>query len=132
MKRTIIFTVMMAALIACAFGQNYTVQNVTGRVEREAGSQRVAVRAGDSLPGDTLIYTGVGASLVVNNGERTVTVQAARSGRLEELAAAASGIRISGNIARVDTRVVSRTTAQVSTASARASDAAQDEDIAAE
>jgi hypothetical protein len=49
-----------------------------------------------------------------------------------DLASAASGVRISGNIAKTDTGAVTRTTAQASTASARASDAAQGEDIAAE
>ncbi|MCL2066431.1 MAG: hypothetical protein FWG99_03080 [Treponema sp.] len=132
MKKMVIFTLMLIVLTVCVFAQDYTVQSVTGRVEREIGGQRAAVRAGDSLSADALIHTGVGASLVVRSGEGTFTVQAARSGKLVDLAVAASGVRISGNVARVDTGVVGRTTAQVSTASARASDAAEEEEISDE
>jgi len=132
MKKIAILFVMMCALTVCVFAQSYTVQNVTGRVQQEKGGKSVDVKAGDTLSADTVIHTGVGASLVLKEGDKTFTVTAARNGKVAELIIAASGIRIGGNIAKTDTSVASRTTAQASTASARASDAAQDADIAAE
>ena len=133
MKR-IIFLVLIAAVItAAAAAQNYTVQSVTGRVQRESGSSRIDIAVGDVLSADTIIHTGIGAALVVRDGERTLTVPAAQNGRrLSELAVGGIGVRISGNVAQVDTGAVNRTTAQIGTASARASDAAEDDDIAAE
>jgi hypothetical protein len=132
MKRIVILTVMLCAMTVCVFAQNYTVQSVTGRAQQEKGGNRVELKPGDTLTAETVIYTGVGASLILKEGDKTLTVPAARSGKVAELAAAASGVRISGNVAKTDTGVVSRTTAQASTASARASDAAGDADIAAE
>jgi len=133
MKRFIILAVFVCVIVSFAFAESFTVQNVTGRVERESAGQRVAVKTGDTLDGETVIYTGVGASVVLKDkGDKTFTVPAARNGKVTELAKAASGVRVSGSVARTDTGVVSRTTAQVSTASARASDAAKDEEIADE
>jgi hypothetical protein len=131
MKKIVLLAIMALAMTAAAFAQNYTVQNVTGRVQQERGNNRVDVNAGDTLTAETIIHTGIGASLVLKEGDRTLIVPAASNGRVSELAAS-SGVRISGNIARTDTGAVSRTTVQASTASARASDAARDEDIAAE
>jgi len=132
MKKIAVLAVMMCALTACVFAQSYTVQNVTGRVQQEKGGKLVDVKTGDVLSADTVIHTGVGASLSLKDGDKTFTVQAARDGKVAELAATASGVRIGGNVAKTDTSVASRTTAQASTASARASDAAQEADIAAE
>ena len=133
MKKIMILAVLACVITAFAFAEKFTVQNVTGRVERESNGQRTAVKAGDTLDGETVIYTGVGASIVLKDGvDKTFTVPAARNGKVAELAKAASGVRVSGSVARTDTGAVSRTTAQVSTASARASDAAKDEDIADE
>jgi hypothetical protein len=132
MKRIVFLAVMLCAMMVCVFAESYTVQSVKGRVQQERGGNRVELKAGDTLSADTVIHTGVGASLVLKQGDKTLTVHAARSGKVSELAAAASGVRISGNVAKTDTSAVSRTTAQTSTASARASDAAQDGDIAAE
>jgi hypothetical protein len=132
MKKIVFLAVMAFAMTAAVFAQNYTVQSVTGRVQREQGSGKADVKAGDILTAETVIHTGVGASLVLKDGEKRLTVPAARSGKVAELASATSGVRIGGNVSKTDTAAVSRTTGQVSTASARASDAAQDEDIAAE
>ena len=132
MKKIVFLAVLMIAAAVCAFAQSYTVQSVSGRVQRESGSNRLDVGVGDILTADTVIITGVGTSLVLKAGDRTFTVPAARNGKVSELAAASSGVRIGGNVVRTDTGAVSRTTGQVSTASARASDAARDEDIAAE
>lgn len=131
MKRIAILAFLLCVAV-CVFAQSYTVQSITGRVQQEKGNGRVDVKVGDTLSANTVIYTGVGASLLLKEGEKTFTVPAARSGKVGELTAAASGVRINGNIAKVDTGAVNRTTAQVSTASARASDAAKEEDIAAE
>jgi len=132
MKKLIVLLALLFAMTVCAFAQNYTVQGVTGRVQQEKGGSRVEVKAGDTLTAETIIHTGVGASLVLKEGDKTFTVTAAKSGKVAELAAAASGVRISGNIAKTDTTTVGRTTTQVSTASGRASEAAGQADIAAE
>jgi len=132
MKRITVLLVMFFALTVCVFAQNYTVQTVTGRVQQEKGGSRVEVKVGDTLSAETIVYTGIGASLVLKEGDKTLTIPAARSGKAAELAQAASGVRINGNIATTNTAAVNRTTAQASTASARASEAAQDGDIAAE
>jgi hypothetical protein len=130
--RRVFLAVLMAGLALSVFAQSYTVQSVAGRVEREEGAQRVAVKAGDALGSDAVVHTGIGASLVLREGERTLSVPAARSGRVAELATVSAGVRIGGNIAHTDTGAVARTTAQVSTASARASEMAMDGDIAEE
>ena len=131
MKKIGFVVALVCILAAFAFAESFTVQNVTGRVERESGSQKVAVKAGDTLDGETVIYTGVGASVVLkDSGDKTFTVPAARNGKVAELTKA--GVRIGGTVSRTDTGAVSRTTAQVGTASARASDAAGDDDIASE
>jgi hypothetical protein len=133
MKKIILLAVLAFAMTAAAFAQNYTVQSVTGRVQQEKGNSRIDIKAGDTLTAGTVIHTGVGATLVLKSGDKTVTIPAARSGKVSELTASASGgVRIGGNVAKTDTGEVTRTTGQVSTASARASDAAGEEDIAAE
>jgi len=133
MKKILILTVLVCVITAFAFADNFTVQSVTGRVERVSGNQRVAVTVGETLNSNIVIHTSVGASLVLRDANgATITVPAARNGTVAELTRASSGVRIGGNVARTDTDTVSRTTAQAGTASARASDAAGDDDIAAE
>jgi hypothetical protein len=132
MKKLLWCAIFVCAVTVFSFAQDYTVQSVSGRVQREANGARVDVRAGDALTAETVIHTGIGASLILSEGGRTLTIPAARDGTVAQLSSATTGVRISGNVSRVDTGAVSRTTGQVSTASARASDAAQDEDIAAE
>jgi hypothetical protein len=132
MKRTLLFAVLVCVVAAFTFAQSYTVQSVSGRVQQEANGVRIDVKAGDTLSANTIVHTGIGASLVLIDGGKTLTVPAAKSGKVTELSVAASGIRITGNVTQVNTSAVTRTTGQVSTASARASDAAQGEDIAAE
>ena len=132
MKKVLMLCTLMCAMTVCVFAQNYTVQSIKGRVQQEKSGKLVDVKAGDTLSADTVIHTGVGASLVLKEGDKTFTVTAARNGKVAELITAASGVRIGGNVAKTDTSAVSRTTAQASTASARASDAAEDGDIAAE
>jgi len=126
-----VFAILFCLVTAAAFASDFTVQTVTGSVEREAGSQKVAVKSGEALSGDTVIHTGQGASVVLRaaNG-RIITVPAAQNGTVADLTR--PGIRIGGNVAQTNTDSISRTTAGSATASARASDAAGDDDIAAE
>jgi hypothetical protein len=133
MKKIVLLAVMAFAMTAAVFAQSFTVQSVTGRVQQEKGSSRVDVKAGDTLTAETILHISVGASLVLKDGDKTFTVKAASNGsKVADLASAASGVRISGNVAKTDTTAVTRSTGQASTASARASEAAQDGDIAAE
>jgi hypothetical protein len=132
MRKGILVLLIAFAVTLTAAAQNYSVETVTGRVQKVSGTNRVDIKEGDILPADTVIQTGVGASLVLRQGDDTFTIPAARNGNLEELISASSGVRINGNVARVDTATATRTTGQVTTASARASDAAEDDDIAAE
>ena len=133
MKRIIFLVLIAMAVTAVVSAQNFTVQSVTGRVQREAGNNRIDIAVGDVLSANTIIHTGIGASLVLRDGERTLNIPAAQNGKsLAELAQGGTGVRISGNVIQVDTGAVNRTVGQVSTASARASDAAGDDDIAAE
>ena len=129
MKRIFILLVLISVLASSLFAQSYTVQNVTGRVQRESGGNKIDVRAGDTLTADTVVHTGVGAFLVLGEGDKTFTIPATRSGRIGELITAAAGVRVGGSVNRVDTSAVSRTTGQVSVASARAADVAIDKDI---
>ena len=134
MKKILVLAILACVITAFAFAtENYTVQNVTGRVERESGGQRVMVKAGETLDAETIVHTGVNSTLTLKSGEgKTFTVNAARNGKVAELTKVASGVRIGGNVARTDTGSVNRTTAQVGTASARASDQAGADDIASE
>ena len=133
MKKIALGLLIALALASALNAQNYTVQSVSGRVQREAGSRKIDVAAGDVLSADTLIHTGIGASLVLREGEKTFSIPAAQNGKMvRDLVTAGAGVRISGNVTRINTGAAARTTAQVSTASARASDAAADDDIAAE
>ena len=132
MKKIVFWAVLMIAAAVCVFAQSYTVQSVSGRVQREAGNNRVDVNTGDTLTADTVIHTGVGATLTLKEGDKNYTVPGARSGKVKELATTSSTVRIGGNIATTDTGAVARTTGQTSTASARASEAAAEDDIAAE
>jgi len=133
MKKLLVFAILVSVVAVFAFADNFTVQSVTGRVERESGSQRVVITVGETLNSNAVIHTSVGASLVLTDASgKTVTVPAARKGTVADLAKASSGVRIGGSVARTDTTAASRTTAQAGTASARASDAAGDEEIAAE
>ncbi|MDR1410681.1 MAG: hypothetical protein LBI91_00585 [Spirochaetaceae bacterium] len=129
MKKIVLVLTALLAVCGAAFAQSFTVQSVSGRVEREADGGWKTVQAGDALNGETVIRTGIGARLAVVSGGKTFSVGAVQNGRLAALAGNSGGIRIDGRVARTDTGEVSRTTGRVSTASARASDAAAEEDL---
>jgi len=132
MKKIMILIIMMSVFAGYVFAQDYSVESVTGSVQRESGNNRIGLRPGEILNPDTVIHTAAGSLLVLKFGERTITIPAARSGKVSDLASAGSGLRIGGNVSRVETGALARTGGQASTASARASDAAQGDDIAAE
>ena len=133
MKKMLLAVIAFMAIGGAVFAQSFTVQSVSGRVERETGGGRwEAVKAGDALTGETVIRTGIGAALTLASDGRTFSVGAVQTGQLASLAGTPGGIRIDGRVIQTDTGAVSRTTGRVSTASARASDAAEEEDIAAE
>jgi hypothetical protein len=137
MKKILLVLIVFMAICGAAFGQSFTVQSVSGRVERETGDGKwEAVKAGDTISGETVIRSGIGAALTLASGGRTFSVGAVQTGKLAALAGNSGGIRFDGQVAKTDTgevsRTTGRTTGRVSTASARASDAAAEEDIAAE
>jgi len=130
MKKIVFLVIIMAVAAASAFAQTYTVDSVTGRVQRDAGGRMVDVRVGDVLADDTVIRTAVGASVVLIDAGNSFTIPAGRNGKIEELISGTA--RIGGNVSSVDTGTVSRTTGQVSTASARASVAVNAPNVADE
>lgn len=132
MKKLVLLMVTGLALAGAAFGQSYTVQSLTGRVEAEVGGQWKALKAGDTLEADAVIRTGVNAAVTLKSGEQTFNIGAVQKGAVSALAVSAAGIRIEGKVSQTDTGAASRTSGRVSTASARASNAAAEEDIAAE
>jgi hypothetical protein len=132
MKKALLFLIVMMAICGAAFAQSFAIQSVSGRVEQETGGRWTAVKAGDTISGETVIRTGIGARLTLASDGRTFSIGAVQTGSVASLAGNAAGIRIDGRVAQTDTGAVSRTTGRISTASARASDAAAEEDIAAE
>ena len=133
MKKLMMFAFLACVITAFGFAESFTVQNVTGRVEQELNGQRVALKGGEILSGEAVIHTGIGASVVFTDGrEKAITIPSARNGKVAELVKTVAGVRIGGNVTRTDTGTVNRTTAQIGTASARASDAAGELDVAAE
>jgi len=130
MKRLIFMAILVCLTAAFVFAENFTVVSVTGRVEKESGNQRVAVRVNEVIDGDVVIHTAADASVVLRDESgRSVTVAASRDGSVAELTRATPGVRVGGTISRTDTSAAGRTTAQVGTASARASTAVVESDI---
>jgi len=133
MKKVLMVLVIALAVTAVVSAQSFTVQSVSGRVQREASNRMVNIATGDTLSADTVIHTGIGATLILKEGDKTFTVPAGQNGKkVSELIGSGSGIRIGGNVTQSHTGTINRNVAQVSTASARASDAAADDDVSAE
>jgi len=131
MRKGILVLVVFLLAAGFVFAQDFIVESVSGRVQKESGNSRVNIAVGERLNPDTIVHTGVGASLVLRQGDRTFNIPAANMGKVGELAVNPRA-RVGGNVATTDTSAVSRSRSQVSTASARASDAAEEDDIAAE
>jgi len=138
MKRTVLMLVIgLAVTVAAAVWAqaqapvlSYTVQEVTGRVERDTGGNKwVAVKVGDTLKGDTVIRTVIGAKLTVKSGDTVYTVDPVKNGKLADIAASGTAIQIQGRVSQTDTSTGGRGAGKVSTASGRASDAAGEIEI---
>jgi hypothetical protein len=134
MKRFVITMVIALAVTAAVFAQSgsasYTVQEVTGRVERDVGNGKwEAVKAGETLRADAVIRTVIGASLIVKDGDAIFTVGPMKNGKLADIASVGAAIQIQGKVSQTDTGATSRTSGRLSTASARASDAAGEIEI---
>jgi len=128
--RKLFFVLVIALAVTTAVSAQYVVQEVTGRVERDAGNGRwEAVSAGETLRADAVIRTMIGANLIVRNGDDVLAVGAMKNGRLSELLSGGAAIQIQGRVSQVDTGEGGRSSGRLSTASARASDAAGEIEI---
>ncbi len=113
--------------------QEIVVQNVVGRVEREIADGRTeAVKRGMRLTPATVIITGVNSTLVIRVDDRVYTIRALQKDTIANLISALTanrgGVRIRGTADTSDVNTDSgpnRT--NISTASTRAEDAADDE-----
>jgi hypothetical protein len=129
MKRMLMLLIISLAATTI-FAQSFTVQEVTGRVERDTGNGNwTAVTRGETLRADSVIRTVIGSSLTVRNGDQVLTVPAMKNGRLSDIAGIGAAITIQGRVSETDTSAVRDNAARVTTASARASDAAGEAEI---
>ena len=121
-----------AAIFAETVPGDFTVQSVTGKVEREvsAGNWEPVTR-GMKLSPATVINTGLNSNLVLRAEGKSVTIKAMQKGTVEKLTAglanASSGIRLGSRAVKSDAAEDAgpgRT--NISTASTRASDATED------
>jgi hypothetical protein len=79
-----------------------------------------------------VIRTGIGAQLTLSFEGKTLSVGAVQTGPLATLAENSTAIRIDGRVVQTDTSQLSRNTSRISTAAARAGDASEESNIAAE
>lgn len=124
-----LFLALLFSLTTALFAQQYTVTEVRGQPQVGGqvltvgqtfiGTEVLQLRIGQSL---TLVKDGIEARVAA--GANNLTIEAAYNRFL--------GSRITGQVTVTDTSAVNRTTRQASTASARASDAAGELDLAAE
>jgi hypothetical protein len=139
MKKAMLLALVLVAAVgifavyAEAVAQDYTVKTVTGKVEREVSAGNwEAVTPGMKLAPQAVINTGLNSSLVLNSGERVVTIKAMQKGSVDKLVAnagnAKGGIKIGAKVSEsaVNTDSDKNKTTNVSTASTRASDATKD------
>jgi len=127
MKRIVLVLVIAFAFTMAVSAQTYTVQEITGRVERSAGGSRwEPLNVGDTLLEDTVIRTVIGANLTVRIGDELFSIGAMKNGKLIDLLHGDAVIQIQGRVSQIDTEAGERITTRVTTASARASDAAGD------
>jgi hypothetical protein len=130
MKKFLMIALLAGIITGIVFAaDSYTVQSVTGKVEREvAPGKWEEIKAGASLTAATVVKTAINSKLVLKNGDKTFDVPAMKRGAVETFVEAnvATGVRIGGKVYESDTSAAVRGTANISTASARASDAAGD------
>lgn len=133
MKKYLIL--ILISMMAVPLFAQYTATDVRGRVELETSPNIwQIVSNGDNLTGACVIRTGLGASVVFEDPEGVAhVILSNRVGMIVDLIHDNQRIRLNvGNITRVDTAPSGRVTRAIPTASARASDAAGDLDIAEE
>jgi hypothetical protein len=107
MGKTIFAVFLLGALLAGpVFADEYAVEGVTGKVEREVspGKWQVIAR-GMTLDSATIIDTGPNAQLMLNTGGRFLIVRARQRGTVESLIedASVSGVRIGEKAAESET-----------------------------
>ena len=133
MKKLVLAALIAMAVSAVAFAQSYTVQEITGRVERDAGGGKwELVKAEETIKAGTVIKTGIGASLKIKLDDQVLTIGPAKTGKIEEIAGSGAGITLQGKVSQTDTSAAGRSSGSAVTASARASSAAAEIDIAEE
>jgi hypothetical protein len=122
-KNLVLILLVAFAVAGTAFAlENYTVQKVSGKVEREKNGVWEAVKTGDIVTGETVLRTAIGASVTLVTGGTTSVIGPAKNGTVTALIR--GRIQIGGQVSKTDTEESERTTGRVGTASARASDAA--------
>jgi hypothetical protein len=130
MKKMLLAAIILGFVcVSAAFALDYTVQTIIGTVEREVSPGKwEALKAGTVLSDATVVNVGLNSSLVLQGGDKPLTINAMQKGALKTLVqtGSSSGIRIGGRVSESNTAVTARGTANVSTASTRASDAAAD------
>ena len=129
MKATLLAVFISLTVTGMAFAQDYIVQEVTGNVEKSAGSGNwTPVKAGEVLKAETVIRTAADSSITVKSGGQTHAIGPMRNGRIANLARSGA-IQVQGRVSQTDTSEVNQGTGRVSTASARASSSADDIEI---
>jgi len=120
------------ALVAETVAGEYTVQSVTGKVEREVSAGNwEAITRGMKLSPATVVNTGLNSNLVLKADGKAVTIKAMQKGTVEKLT---SGLANAGTGIKLGSRAIKSDAAEdsgpgrtnISTASTRASDATGD------
>ena len=133
MKKILVFVLVSMIAAVGIFAQSYTVDEVSGSVTIDTGGGKLEqIKVGDKLTADTIIRTGIGASLKVKLDELTLIVGSAKNGRLGDLAGSSTGIQIQGRVSQTEDGEGGRTSGRTVTATARAADAAADLEVAEE
>jgi hypothetical protein len=94
MKRPVLAAIVFVLASNFLFAaDNYTVQSVSGKVEREVAPHKwEAVVAGMILSPSTVVDLGLQAMLILSDGEQTVTIRPRQKGTIETLVNSGSGL----------------------------------------
>jgi hypothetical protein len=99
MKKTLFPVFLLGVILAgMVFAEDYTVESVTGKVEREVSPGKWQLLArGMVLGSAAVIDIGLNAQLVLSAGSKFVTINAMQKGTVENLIDGTSvpGVRIS-------------------------------------
>jgi hypothetical protein len=125
MKKTLI-SVLLIALVGLSVFADYPVVEVKGKVEMETQSGWVPVEKGAEIVPGTIISIGLASHLCVEDGGKLVYLSTMKRGPIEDFLT--RKVTIGGNVITTDTSDKGRRTTNISTASARASDADADVD----